>query len=84
MNIKKIIKHLESLDANDDSDIEYMVNALRDAVIMICRLKMTENHKCVEHRAYLDACDDCKAKGEAKNCDLVVYGICSICGEIVK
>jgi hypothetical protein len=41
-----------------------------------------KKHKCINHRVYLDPCDDCIDK--ERECELSTNGICSICGEIIK
>ncbi len=42
-------------------------------------------HNCLENREYLDPCKVCPdCMKDPRNCNLTVYGICQICGEIVK
>jgi hypothetical protein len=46
---------------------------------------MGNMHNCVKNRIYLEPCGNCpKCKEDPRNCDLLVYGICRICGEIIK
>ena len=57
---------------------------IKEMIIMNANKKVMEEHNCIEHGVYLEPCDDCRRKGEAKHCVLLINGICSICGDIIK